>query len=95
MLNAKKNRVNGNKKIVWDPLPKVTITSPYVHSRVDPNTFTMGTLYQSRPEPYARVDFIPLSGTLYLTSVHCTVYSAVYIVYPGGNLPTPQTSTCF
>jgi hypothetical protein len=27
---------------VWDPLPELTITSPYVHSRVDSNTFTMG-----------------------------------------------------
>jgi hypothetical protein len=26
---------------VWDPLPEVTITSPYVHSRVDFSTFTM------------------------------------------------------
>ncbi len=46
---------------VWDPNP---ITSPYVHSRVDSNTFTIGnpmpdstlTLCQSR------VDFIPQSG---------------------------------
>jgi hypothetical protein len=42
---------------VWDPMPKLTITSPYVDSRVDSNTFTMGspmpestfTLCQSRP----------------------------------------------
>ncbi len=27
---------------VWDPMPELTITSPYVHSRVDSNTFTMG-----------------------------------------------------
>jgi hypothetical protein len=26
----------------WDPLPELTITLPYVHSRVDSNTFTMG-----------------------------------------------------
>jgi hypothetical protein len=40
----------------WDPMPKVTIASPNVHSRVDSNTFTMGnpmpeltlTLCQSR-----------------------------------------------
>ncbi len=25
-----------------DPMPEFTITSPYVHSRVDSNTFTMG-----------------------------------------------------
>ncbi len=35
---------------VWDPLPELTINSPYVHSRVDSNTFTMGK------QPYARVD---------------------------------------
>jgi hypothetical protein len=26
---------------VLDPMPELTITSPYVHSRVDSNTFTM------------------------------------------------------
>ncbi len=30
------------KHRVWDPMPELTITSPYVHSRVDSNTFTMG-----------------------------------------------------
>jgi hypothetical protein len=38
---------------VWDPMPELTITSPYVHSRVDSNTFTMGN---------------PMSGTLDLAS---------------------------
>jgi hypothetical protein len=49
--NQKKNMVH-----VWDPMPEMTITSPYVHSRVDSSTFTMGnpmpestlTLCQSR-----------------------------------------------
>jgi hypothetical protein len=27
---------------VWDSMPELTITSPYVHSRVDSNTFTKG-----------------------------------------------------
>ncbi len=26
----------------WDLMPELTITSPYVHSRVDSNTFTTG-----------------------------------------------------
>jgi hypothetical protein len=26
---------------VWDPMPELTITSPYVHSRVDSSTYTM------------------------------------------------------
>ncbi len=34
--NPKKNMVYG------DPMPELTITSPYVHSKVDFNTFTMG-----------------------------------------------------
>ncbi len=46
---------------VWDLLPELTITSPYVHSKVESNTFTIG-------KPYARVDFIPKSGTLDLAS---------------------------
>ena len=41
---------------VWDPMPELTIISPYVNSRIDSNTFTMGnpmpesalTLCQSR-----------------------------------------------
>ncbi len=31
----------------WDPIPEVTFTSPYFHSRVDSNTFFMGN---SKPE---------------------------------------------
>jgi hypothetical protein len=27
---------------VWDPMPELTIFSPYVHTRVDSNTFIMG-----------------------------------------------------
>ncbi len=30
------------KLCVWDPMPELTITSPYVHARVDSNTVTMG-----------------------------------------------------
>jgi hypothetical protein len=30
------------KRGVWDPMLELTIISPYVHSRVDSNTFTMG-----------------------------------------------------
>ncbi len=29
------------KHVVWDPMPELTITSPFVHSRVEYNTFTM------------------------------------------------------
>jgi hypothetical protein len=35
---------------VWDPRPEFSITSPYVHSRVDSNTCTMGI-----GQPYARL----------------------------------------
>jgi hypothetical protein len=44
---------------VWDPMLELTMTSPYVHSRVDSNTFTR-TLEVGND----RVDFIPQSGTL-------------------------------
>jgi hypothetical protein len=43
-VNPKKNMVYNN----WDPMPEFTTTSPYVHSRVDSNTFNHG-------QPYARV----------------------------------------
>jgi hypothetical protein len=50
---------------VWDPMPELTTTSPYVHSRVDSNTFTLDNpICQSRPLPCTIVDFIPQSGTL-------------------------------
>jgi hypothetical protein len=45
------------KHVVWDPMPELTITSPYVHSRVDSNTFTMAN---SMPES----TLSPQSGTL-------------------------------
>jgi hypothetical protein len=32
-------------------MPVLTITSPYVHARVNSNTFTMGNPMQSRPMP--------------------------------------------
>jgi hypothetical protein len=47
---------------VWDPMPELTITSPYVHSSIDSNTFTKGnpmpastlTLCQTRLYPPVR-----------------------------------------
>jgi hypothetical protein len=42
---------------VWDLMPELTITSPCVH---------LGVGYNG--QPYARVDFIPQSGTLDLAS---------------------------
>jgi hypothetical protein len=53
---------------MWDPMPELTITAPYVRSRVDSNTFTMGNLMPDSTLN-ARVDFIPLSGTLNVASV--------------------------
>jgi hypothetical protein len=60
-LYSKRNMVH-----VWTPMPKLTITSPYVVSRVDSNTFTMGI-----GQPYARVDLNPMpkSGTKNLASI--------------------------
>ncbi len=37
---------------VWYPMPKLTITSPYVHFRVDSNTLT--------GQPYAKVALNPM-----------------------------------
>ncbi len=44
------------------------ITSPYVHSRVDSSTLTMGN--PMTESTLTRVDFIPQSGTLDLASEH-------------------------
>jgi hypothetical protein len=37
-----RGRIQKEKHGVWDPMPELTITSPYINSRVDSNTFTMG-----------------------------------------------------
>ncbi len=42
-----------DKHGVWDPMPELTLTSTYVHSRVDSNTFTMGN---PMPESALKVD---------------------------------------
>jgi hypothetical protein len=47
------------KQGVWDPMPELTLSSPYVHYRVDSNSFNMGnpmkeltlTLCQRRHDP--------------------------------------------
>jgi hypothetical protein len=44
------------------------LSSPYVHSRVDSNTFTMGNPMSESTLTYARDDFIPQSGALDLVS---------------------------
>jgi hypothetical protein len=44
----------------WDPVPELTITLAYIHSRIDYSTFTMGNL-NLMPES---IDFILQSGTL-------------------------------
>jgi hypothetical protein len=54
---------------VWDPMPELTITSPYVHSKVDSNTYIMGN-----PMPESTFKLMPestlshQSGTLDLAS---------------------------
>ncbi len=35
---------------VLDPMPEFTIASPYIHSRVNSNTFTMGNPDNPMPE---------------------------------------------
>jgi len=61
---------------VWDPMPELTITSP----NVDSNTCTMDG------QPYARVDFIPQSGTKNLASAGTTTRprSVVHAPRPTG-----------
>jgi hypothetical protein len=57
---------------VWDPpKPELNITSPYVHSRVDYNTFTMGI-----GQPYARVDLNPMPESI-LTLCQSLLYPPV------------------
>ncbi len=49
-------------------MPKLIITSPYVHSRVDIQHIYHGhwqPYANSRPKPYSRVDFVPQLYRLY------------------------------
>jgi hypothetical protein len=46
---------------VRDPMPELTITSPYVHSRVDCNTFTIGNQPESTLSPSQRLWIWPLT----------------------------------
>jgi hypothetical protein len=64
LISSSRGRIQRKTWSVWDPMPELTITSPYVHSRVDSNTFTMGlgnpvpestlTVCQSRLYPLAK-----------------------------------------
>jgi hypothetical protein len=53
-----------SKRNIVDPMPELTIISPYVDSRVDSNTFTMGM------QPCARVDLDPMPQST-LSLGHC------------------------
>jgi hypothetical protein len=46
---------------VWDPMLELTITSPYVHSKSRLQHIYSCLVHWG--QPYARVDFIPQSGT--------------------------------
>ncbi len=49
---------------VWDPMQELTIISPYVHSRVDSNTFAMGGQLYARADlnPMPELTFSPRKG---------------------------------
>ncbi len=56
-------RITWCTMFIWDPMPylQYKLTSPYVHTRVDSNTFTKAraTLCQSRPQPLFRSRLYP------------------------------------
>jgi hypothetical protein len=60
-------------------MPELTKTSPYVHSRVESNTFIMGNPMpeSSLPLCQSQVDFIHLSGTLDLASESSFYYDSM------------------
>jgi len=59
------------KHDVCYPMPELTISSPYVHSRIDSNTFTMDNpMSESTVTQSLRVDFNPQSGILDLASAN-------------------------
>ncbi len=50
-INFIRGRIK-KKHGVWDPMPKLTVPSPYVHSGVDSHMYHW--------QPYARVDINPM-----------------------------------
>ncbi len=48
------------KHVVWDPMPELTITSRYIHSRVDSNKFNMRI-----GQPFARADLNPMAQSTF------------------------------
>ncbi len=56
-------------------MPELTITSPYVHSRVDYNTFTMNS-------PFARVDLNPIPESTLFPSQVLWIWPLVLIKIP-------------
>ncbi len=56
---------------VWDPVPELTVTSPYVDSSVGLNTWTMGNTMPDSALPLCQSRLYPLqSETLDLDSVY-------------------------
>ncbi len=53
---------------LWDPMPELTMNSPYVHSWVDSNTFTMGNPMTESTLTQCQSRLYPQSGTLDLDS---------------------------
>jgi hypothetical protein len=59
--NDSNSRGQIQKKSIWDPEPELTITSPYVDSRVDSNTCAMGiSMPQSTLTLYQRLFYLPV-----------------------------------
>jgi hypothetical protein len=67
---------------VWDPVPELTITSPYVNSRDNSNTFTTGNpMPESSLSPSQGIWILSLT-----TRVRSLFFNTLYLQRAGGPL---------
>ncbi len=57
------SQCNPKKHGVWDPMPELTITSRYIHSRVDSNKLTMRF-----GQPFSSADLTPMAESTFSPS---------------------------
>jgi hypothetical protein len=74
-------------------MPELTITSPYVHSRVDSNTFTMGNpMPESTLSPCQGLWIWPHAACIQELLYHVQMEKYVLIIISHLKRPTHETS---
>jgi hypothetical protein len=70
-MHGRTDSESKEKHGVWDPMPELTLTSPYVHCRDDFNTFTMGNpMPESALSPSQGLWIWPLAAAILQAGKH-------------------------